>query len=238
MDISQRPREKALAQGIQVLSNRELLAILLRSGTKACSVLELADQILKMRNNFSSLAMVRLEEWMSISGIKQAKALQLMALFELSLRLSQQKAEGVVRLEELKPLAQWLNKYIGYQEQEHFVVLFLDVNNAMIAYKTIFIGTNNKSWADPKIIFSEALRCANCTRIICVHNHPSGDVTPSSMDNTAATRIEMVSEVVNIDVMDHIIVGKNAYYSYFQHQQMLHQQRMSLDRKRKVPAFD
>lgn len=223
MNKPERPRERALIDGISSLSNRELLAIFIRTGTKSASALDLADEVLHMRKDLVSLMNLTLQELMQISGIKEAKAIQLLACFELCKRISEDR----MRQERIlnhpsEHLHEWLMNHIGNEKQEHFVVLFLDNRNNIITHKDVFIGTASKSFANPREIFLQAL-AHNSTKIICAHNHPSGHVQPSRSDRTTAQVLERAGDLLGIKVMDHLIVSNRSYYSFREHKEMLDQ---------------
>lgn len=213
MTVNERPREKAIKNGIHSLSNRELLAIILRSGTKSKSALELGEVLLQKFHTYSNMSIASYHDFKKINGIKEAKALQLLAAFEINRRLALEQMQESRLMNHPREFVNWLNQEIGNQMQEHFLVVFLDTKNIMIEYKTIFIGTINMSLIHPREIYKEALHIG-CTKIICVHNHPSGDVTPSKEDILMTQRLREVGEIVGIPLLDHIIVGKNKYLSF------------------------
>lgn len=209
---SERPREKAIKHGIDKLSNRDLLAIIIRSGIPNKSVLQLADELLTKERNLSRLQCISYEQLIKIKGIKQAKAIELLACFELSKRISKDEIFDEVIIDQPKTLVQWLNKEIGFLRQEHFLAVFLDTKNKIINEKTIFIGSLDRTVVHPREIYKEAIRL-NASKIMVVHNHPSGDCTPSQSDILTTQRIRDVGVVVGIPLMDHIIVGNNNYFS-------------------------
>lgn len=223
MHIEERPREKAILQGMRNLSNRELIAILLRTGSKQYSALELADLVLHTKRDLVELLDLRMEEVMRISGIKSAKATQLLACFELCKRINLEQVRQTPMIEDENPIiADWLMQEIGHEKQEHFFVLFLDNRGKLLSYKDMFVGTCNKNFANPREIFQSALQ-SNCTRIICAHNHPSGNVHPSIADQHSATALESSGQLLGIKVIDHLIVSQRNYYSFREHGMMLDQ---------------
>jgi len=246
MNKQERPREKAINEGIACLSNRELLAILLRSGSKEKSVLELADEVLHLKHDLISLMDLHMDDLMKIKGVKAAKATQLLACFELSKRISCERMKGeYCESGESQVLSEWLMNHIGHEEQEHFVVVFLNRRGTMIAYKDMFIGTGTKSFANPREIFMEALHHGS-SKILCAHNHPSGNITPSNADYQSADILEQGGELLGIKVVDHLIVSRYAYYSFREHFQMRDQQQqlqrellkeLNQQRKTKHPGF-
>lgn len=168
-----RPRERLIRQGASSLSNQELLAILLRSGTKEESVLVLANRILMKFEKLQALKDATLEEITAIKGIGQVKAVQLLAAVELAKRLSQKEYDSKFSIRSPDDAAKILIPEMTSLNQEHFVVLFLNTKNQIIHKQTIFIGSLNASIVHPREIFREAVkRSAAC--IICAHNHPSG----------------------------------------------------------------
>lgn len=217
LNEQERPREKALDQGVQSLSNRELIAILIRSGTKQWSALEVADKILNASNGLGALSVMPLEQLMQIDGIKSAKGLSLLAAFELGRRIAFDKIRQGISIEKPQDLVEWLNMQIGFKQQEHFIVLFLNQKNQILCYRTLFKGTLTNASVHPREIFQEAMR-VGCARIICVHNHPSGDASPSDADIAITQSIVESGHLVSIPLMDHIIVSKNTYKSFRQMQ--------------------
>lgn len=223
MNKQERPREKAINEGIASLSNRELIAVLLRSGTKDKSVLELADELLQLKPNLLSLMDLQPDEIMRLKGIKAAKATQILACFELIKRISQERMkQDFSENGEIAVVTDWLMNHIGHKEQEYFVVLFLNRRGKMIAYRDMFIGTGTKSFANPREVFREALHHGS-SKIICAHNHPSGNIHPSIADYNSADALEQSGELLGIKVVDHIIVSRRAYYSFREHLEMREQ---------------
>ncbi len=230
MNQQERPREKALKEGIGCLANRDLIAILLRSGTKNKSVLELADEILHMKQDLPSLMDLELADLMGVRGIKGAKATQLLACLELCKRISLERMKQRLHKEDdPAAIGEWLINHIGYASQEHFVVLFLNQRGHMLGHKDLFIGTQTQSFANPREVFSAALHFKS-SQILCAHNHPSGLLKPSDADMESAERLERSGEILGIRVLDHLIVSRNDYYSFRAHFQMLDQQRLLKDR--------
>ena len=236
MNKQERPREKALNNGVECLSNRELIAILLRSGTREKSALELADEILRLRGDLLSLMDLNIRELMAIKGIKTAKATELLVCFELIKRISLERMKQEANAgKKPKIISEWLMNHIGHKEQEFFVVLFLNQRGEMIAFKDVFIGTVSKSFANPREVFKEALQYGS-SQIICAHNHPSGNVTPSYADCISADTLEQSGELIGIRVFDHLIVSRNDYYSFREHS-MMREQRMKSKLSEKKHSF-
>lgn len=211
----ERPREKAIQYGIKSLSNRELLAILLGNGTQKKSVLELADEVLIKVGTMGDLATISLHELMGVKGIKEAKAVSLLAAFEVGRRIGYEKVRKKIQITCVEDVVEWLRQEIGYQKQEHFLVVFLNQKNQVICYRTMFIGTLTNASVHPREIYQEAIRLG-CARILCAHNHPSGDPTPSQADIELTMRIEESGHMVAIPLMDHVIIARNSYISFRQ----------------------
>ncbi len=211
----ERPREKAIQYGIKSLSNRELLAILLGNGTQKKSVLELADEVLMKVGTMGDLATISLYELMGVKGIKEAKAVSLLAAFEVGRRIGYEKVRKKIQITCVEDVVEWLRQEIGYQKQEHFLVVFLNQKNQVICYRTMFIGTLTNASVHPREIYQEAIRLG-CARILCAHNHPSGDPTPSQADIELTMRIEESGHMVAIPLMDHVIIARNSYISFRQ----------------------
>lgn len=148
-----------------------------------------------------------------IKGIKQAKALEILASFELSKRIALSNVDEKVCIQHPKNLVNWLNSKIGYLEQEHFMVVFLNHKNEIISYKDMFIGLGNSCNVSVREVYTQALRI-NASRLLLVHNHPSGNVTPSKEDIELTKDFLGVGKLCGIDCLDHIIVGHNAYFSF------------------------
>lgn len=213
LPTSEKPREKALKYGINTLSNRELLALLIRTGIKDKSSLELADELLIKCNGIHNLSKFNNKDLMNIKGIKEAKALELLACFELSRRMSLECVMEDTILDGTKVLINWLRKELGNKTQEEFICVYLNNAYKFIQYKSLFKGTIDSSNVFPRDIVKEGLLC-NATKIILVHNHPSGNLTPSKADIFMTGKIIDSCNMVNIEVIDHIIITQENYLSF------------------------
>lgn len=216
LPIEENPREKALTYGIDSLSNVELLALILRTGTKEESVLQLAQRLLKEIGGISKLAYVNYADLTSIKGIKQAKAIELLSIIEISKRLK----ETIVQEENLKNPSQIYKRMKNKMmmlKQEHFMILCLDNKNRVIKEKTIFIGSLNVSVVTPREVFREAIN-VNSAKIVLLHNHPSGDASPSQEDIYLTKQFMELGKMMMIEIVDHIIIGWNQYYSIIANQ--------------------
>ncbi|OGW32742.1 MAG: hypothetical protein A2X59_13295 [Nitrospirae bacterium GWC2_42_7] len=202
-----RPREKMEQKGAKALSNLELLAVLLGSGIKGKDVFEVAKDILRLaQDDFDNISLEKLKD---VEGIGLAKACQIMAAIEFSKRflikdgIKIRNVDDVVRLtEELKD-----------KRQEYFLSLTLDGASNLIQKRTVFIGTLNHSIVHPREVFADAIS-DRAAGIMFVHNHPSGNVEPSKEDFAITQRLMEVGRIVGIEVIDHIIIGKNGYFSF------------------------
>lgn len=210
--IDDRPRERLIKQGPQSLSNQELIAILLRTGTKSESVLSLANRILNYFEKIHELKHATLEEIVSIKGIGEAKAVQLLAAIELGRRLAQMQVHNRFTIRSPQDAASFLMPEMSSLNQEHFVTLFLNTKNQVIHKQTIFIGSLNSSIVHPREIFREAVK-RSAASFICAHNHPSGIATPSPEDIDVTKRIQEAGYIIGIDLIDHIIIGDHQFIS-------------------------
>ncbi|MCK1996558.1 DNA repair protein RadC [Psychrobacillus psychrodurans] len=210
--VSDRPRERLLRQGASSLSNQELIAILLRTGTKQESVLHLANSVLNYFEQIQELKNASIEEITAVKGIGQAKAVQLLAAVELGKRLSQQKTDEKFTIRSPKDAATYLMHDMTSLKQEHFVVLFLNVKNQILHKQTIFIGSLNASIVHPREIFREAVK-RSAASIICAHNHPSGNPTPSTEDIDVTKRLYEAGILMGIELLDHVIIGDHQFIS-------------------------
>lgn len=211
MPISARPREKALNYGLASLTDYELIAIILRTGYQGMSSINLAQQVLK-KFPLDKLNNISIKQLMTIKGIKEAKALELLVCFELSKRTSLyiSKKEDVIT--NPTALLNFIKSEIGSLSNEQFLVVCLNTKNVIIKYKVMFIGTVDVTVVHPRDIFKFAIE-NNATRVICAHNHPSGDITPSKQDIDITKIIKNTGEMIGIPLLDHVIVSNSQVYS-------------------------
>ncbi len=207
-----RPRERLIANGAASLSNTELLAILLRTGTKNASAMDLAERLFVEFKDLAGLLQASIEELAAVRGVGQVKAVQIKAALELSRRLmllptaerptvqSPDDAAGVV-MEEMRHL-----------DREHFRAILLNTKNQVLAVETISVGTLNSSMVHPRELFKIAVK-KSAAHVIVAHNHPSGDPTPSREDIAITKRIIEGGEILGISVLDHLIIGDNKFVS-------------------------
>ncbi|MDC2863224.1 RadC family protein [Bacillus sp. BP-3] len=206
------PRERLLLEGASSLSNTELLAILLRTGSKEESVLTLANRILHYFDGLRMLKDATIEEMTSIHGVGVAKASQLIAAFELGRRMVRLEYQNRYSIRNPEDCARYIMEEMRFLQQEHFVCLYLNTKNQVMHRQTVFIGSLNASIVHPREVFKEAFRRAAAS-IICLHNHPSGDPTPSREDIEVTKRLVECGKIIGIEILDHIIIGDHKFVS-------------------------
>ncbi len=204
-----RPREKLEKYGPGKLSNSELLAVLLGSGTKGTNVVELSNKILKKFSG-AGLSKASVKELKNTFGLGSAKACEIVACFELGRRLLQNKKSVLL----LSPKDVWDEmKDIRDNKKEHFVIFFLDSRNQEIKREIISVGSLNANLVHPREVFEPAIQ-HSAAQIILAHNHPTGDTRPSNADLEITKRLAEAGKIIGIEVVDHIIVTKNNYLSF------------------------
>jgi DNA repair protein RadC len=204
----ERPRERMLSFGAESLSNAELLAIILRVGSKNENVIEMSQKILS-KYPVEKLSDPSIKELCNIKGIGEAKALQIKAIFELNKRSVCKK---IVKISSPKNVFEYFS-FIFNKKQENFYILCLDSKNQIISHKLIAIGTLDSVIIHPREVFKEAIK-ESAQNIILVHNHPSGDPTPSLADKEITKKLETASQTIGIGLLDHIIIGKDKWFSF------------------------
>ncbi|MEK3879503.1 RadC family protein [Paenibacillus sp. FSL M7-0420] len=208
----ERPRERMMHYGAESLSQAELLAILLRTGAHRESALLIAQRLLSQAGGLRGLADLSIEELTTINGIGPAKAVQLKAGIELGRRMANSRLTGPVIIRSPQDAAEILTEQLRYLQKEHFICLFLNTKNHVIAQETLSMGSLNASIVHPREVFRAAMKCSSAA-IICAHNHPSGDPTPSPEDISLTSRLMQAGEIVGIDVLDHLVIGDSSYVS-------------------------
>ncbi len=214
MPLDEQPREKALKYGFSSLSDAELLAILLRTGTKELNVKELALEILKEMNNLNGLQNSRISKLSSIKGVGKVKAITILAALELGKRFNKENNFKALKIRETKDVYNAYKDELENDVQEKFMAVFLNNQNIVLASKILFVGVSNQSLIEPKIIFKEAM-LYNATRLIVIHNHPSGNPSPSKEDYLVTDQIMEAGNLLNIRLIDHLIIGKEKYFSFY-----------------------
>jgi len=214
MPEMERPREKLIRYGPQALSNVELLAILLRTGHKEESALDLAKRVLSYdKDGIRFLTKCTVEELTQIKGIGDSKACQILAAVELGNRISRSHLENKTAIKGPKDVVSIFINEMSFFDKEHFVVVFLNTKNEVISYETISIGNLNSSIVHPREVFNRAIK-KSAASLILIHNHPSGNVNPSKEDIQITNRLVEASKIIGIDILDHIIIGGGKYYSF------------------------
>lgn len=213
MPENERPKEKLLRYGAEALSNPELLAIILRTGTKGENVLILSQRIISEFNGLNGILNASIKEMTEIKGVKESKASQLIAIGELFRRFNTYKSlNEFKKVKSPEDVANMLYGEMGTFNQEVLKLLILNTKNEIIKIVDVFKGSLNSSLVHPREIFNEAIR-NNAASIIICHNHPSGDPTPSGEDIKVTTRLKECSDIIGISLIDHIIIGRNNYIS-------------------------
>ncbi len=212
LDSSERPRERLAKLGPEAISDGELLAILMRSGVEGMNVLQLAQKILVDLGGLAGLHRTPYEDLCQVHGVGPAKAAQLKAAIELGRRLSIAGHGENPTIHSPEDAAAIVQYEMGALEREHLRVFVLDTKNRVIKISEVYKGSLNSSVIRVGEVFRDAVRL-NAASIIVVHNHPSGDPTPSPEDVSVTRAIINAGDLLNIDVLDHLIIGKNAFVS-------------------------
>ena len=207
LPLSQRPMEKLLKYGADSLGNEELLAILLRTGTKGENVIALSKRILIELDGLDGLLNVSFEEASKIKGIKKVKACQIIAMIEMFNRFRTLKSQREsFKISSPKDVSTLLINEMSNFKQEVFKLILLNTKNIVIGTKDVFKGTLNSSIVHPREVFKPAI-LSNAASIILAHNHPSGDTTPSKEDISITRRIKDGGDLLGIKLLDHLIIG-------------------------------
>jgi len=213
MALEERPMEKMILYGEKSLSNAELLAILLRTGTKKRNAIELANYIInKDLQGIRHLQDVTIEELCEIDGIGKSKASQIKAALELGIRISSAKPNKY-KVKNPWDIYKYYMESLRYEQKEIFKVVLLNTKNEIITDVDVSIGTLNSSLVHPREVFKEAIKRSS-NKMILMHNHPSGSVEPSKEDKNITNRLIKCGEIIGIEVIDHIIIGDGLYYSF------------------------
>lgn len=215
----ERPYEKLSLYGAEKLSNAELLAIIIKAGNKNENAVTLAQRVLSINkegknlknDNLRELLNVTVEEFMKIKGIGKVKAIQLKALCELTKRMNSPMIENKA-VKTSEDVANLLMSELRYEKREKIKLIILNSKNNIVRIKDISYGTDSAAIAEPKDILVEAVK-SEAPRIILVHNHPSGDPTPSKADFEVTRRIKEGAKILGIELLDHIVIGDGIYKS-------------------------
>ena len=212
----EKPRERLLKYGKENVSTNELIEIVLKSGTKKHGIKEISHNIISSVNNINELKNMEINSLMNIEGMSKVKAIELTAAIELGRRVySEDNYKEMVTLTNPNTIINYFHSLFKDKKQEFFYVVYLDNQKKYIDKKLLFKGTVNYSLVHPREIFKEAYMLSS-SFIICIHNHPSGDASPSNNDIEITRRIKEISNIHGIGLLDHIIIGDNNYYSFYE----------------------
>ncbi len=207
MPSHERPRERLRHHGAEALSDTELLAILLRTGQSGRSVLEVARDLLeKFGGDIGQIAVATVEELRQVVGIGTAKAVELRAAFAIARRLSARRAIERPRLESPSEVADLMREVLRGKRQEEFHVLLLDTKHRLLRNECVTVGLLDRSQVHAREVFRTAIR-ESCSRLVLVHNHPSGDPTPSAQDISCTRNLCAAGKIIGIEVLDHVVIG-------------------------------
>lgn len=209
-----RPYEKCLTKGAKALSDAELLGVILRTGTSGTNVCDLASQILSLEGyeGLHGLNRIPLERLLRLKGIGKVKAVQIRCLAELAARMAKTRASEKLSFTDPASIADYFMEELRYQEQEQLMALFLNTKNRLLREKLMFRGTVNASILSPREVFLEAFE-VHAVSIVLIHNHPSGDPTPSKEDIRMTQRVACAGDLIGIQLLDHVIIGDRCYRS-------------------------
>ena len=218
LPISERPYEKLEMYGERSLSNAELIAIIIKSGTRNESSVSIAQKILTLEkngeNNLRFLQNISIEEFMSIKGIGKVKALQLKAICELTKRMTKPIDTSQVQINSPKDVADLLTDEMRFEKREIVKAIILNSKNTIVKIVDVCYGGTNSAVLKPKDVLQEAIKLG-APKIILVHNHPSGDPTPSKSDFEFTERLVQASKIMGIELLDHIVIGDYKFESIF-----------------------
>ena len=209
LPLEERPREKALINGISTLTNAELIALIIASGNKKESALDIANNVLASSGGIEHLRYLTLDDLLKIEGISKAKALSILASIEVHSRT--RKGSTKVKVDE-KYLVNYFRQEYFEERQEKFYLVLTDLNNNLLYLNTLFIGRENRINVDGKLILSYILKY-NAKKFYLIHNHPFGNPFPSDSDIATTEAIDFLSLGVQCTLMDHLVFGKESFYS-------------------------
>ena len=210
MAEEERPRERLLREGVSVLSDAELLAVILQKGTKKENVIDVSNRLIA-KFGLDKLASLSLTELQSIDGIGPAKAMQIKSMFEINKRVKFVRNNVQIKCSE--DVFEYCSGKLADKDKEFFMIIMLDSKNKIIKDEIVSIGTLNSSLVHPREIFKSAIK-ESANAVILVHNHPSGDPTPSEEDEEITSRLVEAGELLNIKVLDHVVIGKGRCHSF------------------------
>lgn len=215
MPDEEKPRERAKKYGFETLSVVDLLSILLRTGTRNKSVKELAMEISKYLDSLPNITDLRLSSLSNFKGVGEVKAITLLSAIELGKRMGYKKVFKKNIINNAKDVFDYFEIFFKYETQEKMLAIFLNSKNEILESKIIFTGTANQSLVHVRDIYKEGI-LVNAIKIICLHNHPSGNPNPSKEDEYTTKRLKEAGLIIGIPLVDHIIIGDNKYYSFLE----------------------
>jgi len=212
--LIERPREKLCHFGVSALTNSELMAIVLQSGSREESAIQLGQNIINLFDHgIQGLNDVTVEELTAVKGVGIAKACQISAAVELCRRISKCKKNILGKINSPKTVVEYFQEELKHLNKEKFIVVFLNTKNLITSYEVVSVGSLSASIVHPREVFNRAIK-KSAASIILIHNHPSGNPSPSREDEAITKRLCNVGEVVGIKILDHIIISEDGYFSF------------------------
>jgi len=212
MSPGEQPVERLFTMGPQALSNGELLSCIIRTGSTGENAISLSNRILSELGNLKQLSVASPSQLIRINGIKKKKASQIIACFEIARRLESFKEEAKPKINSPEDVYRRLYPAMRESKKEHFIELCLDTKNQILKEETVSVGSLNANIVHPREVFKTAL-AESAAHIIVVHNHPSGDPTPSREDIEITKKLVEAGKIIGIDVLDHVIIGNDRHFS-------------------------
>ena len=215
MPKDERPYEKCLKYGTSAMTDIDLLSVILRTGTKGSNVKDLATNLLKSKDGYSGLLCLMhysYEDLLSFNGIGSIKAVQILCIAELAKRISITSSSNTMKFNNPALVSDYYMEKLRHLDKEHLYVMYLDTKCKLIKDKLVSQGTINQSLVSPRDILVEALKC-NSVNMILIHNHPSGDSTPSRDDIKSTLKVKAAADIVGIKMLDHVIIGDKTHTS-------------------------
>lgn len=216
---TERPRERLLAAGPEVLSDRELLAIIIGGGVVKDSALSLADRLLARYENFRVLSRCATGDLTAVHGIGPAKAARIQAALAIARRYATEKLPTGTPITGSRQIAEYMAEKLAGHQKEYFYAILLDTKHCIIREEQVAEGSLNESIVHPREVFRNAIR-ESAAKVLFVHNHPSGNPEPSPQDRAVTKRLVEAGKLVGIDVLDHVIVGHQGHYSFAEHDKL------------------
>lgn len=210
----EKPRERLIKYGASNLSNEDLLAIILRSGTKNNNVKDLSNEVLTKIKTINNLDDIGINELTEVKGLGKVKAITLLAAIELGKRVLNKEISEKIVINNTDAVHQYFAHLIGHERQEELLVILLDHKKRLINYQIMYKGTGTESLASPKEIYNYAIK-ERAAGVIIMHNHPSGILEPSPADRELTSKLILSGELLGIALLDHIITNGQTYYSFF-----------------------